>query len=69
MKEVLRSNNPVDLSYAQSLMKDAGIDCLVLDSHAAIVEGSIGAIQRRLMVPDDDAEEARRLLRDSDIDG
>jgi hypothetical protein len=50
-------------------MKDAGIDCLVLDSHAAIVEGSIGAIQRRLMVPDDDAEEARRLLRDSDIDG
>ena len=69
MKEVLRSNNPVDLSYAQSLMKDAGIDCLVLDSHAAIVEGSIGAIQRRLMVPDDDAEEARRILLDSDIDG
>ncbi|MBI1182066.1 MAG: DUF2007 domain-containing protein [Alphaproteobacteria bacterium] len=69
MQEILRTNNPVSLSYAESLLKDAGIDCLVFDGHTSVLEGSIGAIQRRLMVADDDVEKARRLLADSDIDG
>ena len=31
MKELLRTNNFVYLSYAQAVLKDAGIDVLVFD--------------------------------------
>ncbi len=68
MKEVLRTNDPVLISVAQSLLKEAGIEALLFDGHAAVLEGSIGAIQRRLMVADDDAEEARGIIADSKID-
>ena len=50
MRELLRTNDPVRLSFLQSLLKDFGIDSLVLDQHTSLVEGSIGAIPRRLMV-------------------
>ena len=69
MKEILRTNDPVLLSLAQSLLKEAGIEALVFDGHAAIAEGSIGAIQRRLMVIDEDEAEARGIIADSKIDG
>ncbi len=50
MKELLRTNDLVRLSWAEAMLADAGIETLVLDQHTSIVEGSIGAIQRRLMV-------------------
>ena len=50
MKELLRTNDAVRLSFLQSLLKDSGIESLVLDRHTSLVEGSIGAIPRRLMV-------------------
>ena len=62
MKELLRTNNPVRLSWLQALLKDSGIDSLVLDHHTSLVEGSIGAIPRRLMVSDRDFARARALL-------
>jgi hypothetical protein len=65
MKEVLRSNDPVLLSWAEALLADARIGTVELDTHTAILEGSISAIQRRLMVADDDFTAARRLLIDS----
>jgi hypothetical protein len=68
MKEVLRTNDPVLISVALSLLKQAGIEAMVFDGHAAVVEGSVGAIQRRLMVIDDDEAEARGIIADSKID-
>lgn len=65
MKELFRSNDPVKLSWLQALLTDAGIDCLLLDNHASVIEGSIGAIQRRIMVADDDLERAHELLTES----
>jgi hypothetical protein len=62
MKELLRTNNPVRLSWLQALLNDAGIDTLVLDHYTSLVEGSIGAIPRRLMVADRDFTRARALL-------
>jgi hypothetical protein len=50
MTELLRTNDAVRLSFLQSLLKDAGIESLILDRHTSLVEGSIGAIPRRLMV-------------------
>jgi hypothetical protein len=66
MKELLRTNDLVRLSWVQALLADAGIVCLVLDQHTSLVEGSIGAIQRRLMVDERDHSRARLLLADAD---
>jgi len=43
-------------------LRDAGIDSVVLDHHTSLVEGSIGAIPRRLMVAEHDHARARALV-------
>ncbi|WP_029009857.1 DUF2007 domain-containing protein [Azospirillum halopraeferens] len=65
MTEILRTNDVVRLSWLSALLADAGIGAVVLDTHTSVLEGSIGAIPRRLMVADDDAERARRVLADA----
>ncbi len=62
MVELLRTNDIVLLSFLGALLADAGIETVVLDTHTSILEGSIGAIPRRLMVIDDDIVAARRVL-------
>ena len=62
MKELLRTNNVVRLSWAQVRLRDAGIESLVLDQHTSLVEGSIGAIPRRLMVAERDHRRAAALI-------
>jgi hypothetical protein len=65
MKELLRTNNPVLISFAVALLRDAHIEAVVLDTHASILEGSIAAIPRRIMVPEPDHARARALLADT----
>ncbi|MCB2052608.1 MAG: DUF2007 domain-containing protein [Geminicoccaceae bacterium] len=71
MVELLRSNDVVSISWTRAVLAEAGIDVLVLDTHTSAIEGSIGAVPRRLMVAEDDLARARRLLdeaaRDRDI--
>jgi len=67
MIELLRTNDPVLLSFAAALLADAGIESEVFDSHTSIVEGSIGAIPRRLMVAAAAAAAARRIV--AEIEG
>jgi len=62
MKELLRTNDPVLLSWLQALLDDSGIESLILDHHTSLVEGSIGAIPRRLVVAERDYRRARALL-------
>lgn len=62
MRELLRTNDAVRLSWLTALLADSGIEGIVLDQHTSAVEGSISAIPRRLMVADGDFERARRLL-------
>ena len=62
MKELLRTNDIVRLSWTQAVLRDAGIDSVVLDQHTSLVEGSIGAIPRRLMVAERDHTRARALV-------
>ena len=69
MKELLRTNDLVLLSWAQALLREHEIEPLVLDGHTAILEGSIGAIQRRLMVIDEDFGRARWLLESHTPEG
>jgi len=66
MKELLRTNDPVRLSFVEAMLRAAGIQCVLLDQHTSIVEGSIGAIQRRLMVDERDHRRARSLIAEAD---
>jgi len=65
MKELLRTNDPVLISWLQVLLRDEGIESFVFDARMSILEGSAGAIPRRLMVIDDDLSRARRLLTEA----
>ncbi len=67
MVELFRSNNPVLLSWSQALLRDAEIEAVVLDGHMSVLEGSIGALPRRLMVAEADAERARRILEEAGV--
>ena len=66
MKELLRTNDLVRLSWVKALLADAGIGCLVLDEHTSLVEGSIGAIPRRLMVDERDHRRAEILIAEAE---
>jgi hypothetical protein len=68
MRAVLLTNDPVALSFAEVVLRRADIDCVVLDAATSAMEGSIGAIPRRLAVADDDADIARRVLKASGLD-
>lgn len=65
MRTLTQTNDLVRLSFLAALLRDAGVDCILLDSHASAVEGSIGAIPRRLMVLPEDEALARRVLREA----
>ena len=65
LKEVLRTNDPVLISYLQHVLNDAGIEVFVMDSHTSILEGSIGVLPRRLMVLEEDEAEAKRLIAEA----
>lgn len=68
MKEILRTTDPVRLSWLTALLADAGIEAVVLDTHTSVVEGSIGAIPRRLVVAGDQYVQARRVLMEAGED-
>lgn len=65
MRELVTSNDPVRLSFLTALLADAGITAVLLDVHTSAIEGSIGAIPRRLMVASEDERRARQVLREA----
>ena len=67
MEELLRTNDIVLLSWLEVLLKDARISFLIADQHMSIMEGSIGAIPRRILVRADQLQRARLLLDDAEI--
>ncbi len=67
MEEIVRTNNLVTISFIEALLKEAGIVPFVADQNMSVIEGSLGILPRRVLVPDDRADEARRILRDAGI--
>jgi len=68
VKEVVRSNDPIRLSFVQALLADSGIEAVLLDLHASVAEGLIFALQRRLAVIEEDYDRARRVLHEAGED-
>lgn len=66
MIELLRTNDPVLLSWLTVALSREGIDAVVLDTHTSVLEGSAAAIPRRVMVADDDLARAREVLAEAD---
>jgi hypothetical protein len=64
MRELLRTNDAVRLSWLQAMLASAGIETVILDTHTSILEGSAGAIPRRLMVHEDNEQRARAVLKE-----
>jgi hypothetical protein len=62
MVELLKSNDLVLISYVMHLLAEEGIDAMLFDEHMSALEGSIGALPRRIMVDEEDLECSRYLL-------
>ncbi|MCZ6861063.1 MAG: DUF2007 domain-containing protein [Alphaproteobacteria bacterium] len=62
MKEIVRTNDPVVISWMISVLAEQGIEAFVLDAHTSVLEGTAGAIPRRLMVIDEDLASARAVI-------
>jgi hypothetical protein len=67
MIEIIRTNDAVVLSFAQSLLRDAGIDFLLADQNMSVLDGSIGVLPQRLLVSEDDENTVRRIFADAGI--
>ena len=69
MIELMRTNDPVLISFVEALLRDAGLACFVADQNMSVIEDSLGILPRRIMVSDDDLDDARRLLEEAGIAG
>ena len=67
MKELLRSNDPVLLSYVSSLLTEADIEFMVADTNMSVLEGSIGVLPRRILVKAERIANARNILSEAGI--
>ena len=66
MITIIRTTNIVRLSFLQALLRDAGIHSEVFDSNISALEAGIGAFPRRLVVDDEWAGVARRVLEQAE---
>jgi len=65
MIELLRTDDPVKLSWLKARLEQEGIEALVFDAHTSgAYGGALGFIQCRVMVDEDDAARARAILRE-----
>jgi hypothetical protein len=67
MRELIRTNDAVLISAVEALLKGADIGHVVVDQNMSVLEGSIGIFPRRILVEDDQANAARRLLEDAGL--
>lgn len=69
MLELVRTNDPVIISFIEVLLRDAGIAHFVADQNMSIAEGSLGILAKRVMVDGERLDEARKLLVEAGVAG
>jgi Putative prokaryotic signal transducing protein len=67
MREILRSNDVVLINFVVVLLRDAGLAPLLADEHVSSIEGSIGALPRRVLIPSDELTRAKRVMQEADL--
>ena len=68
MRALIITTDPVTISFAEAVLKDAGMESFVLDQNMSVLEPGI-MIPKRLMVLDEDEAPARRALEDAGLGG
>jgi len=68
MEELVRTNDPVLISFLESLLDEAGIVHFIGDGIMSILEGSFAMIPRRVLVDSDQIQKARRIVADAGLE-
>ena len=68
MKELFSTNDITQFVYAETILNSNNIVSFNLDENISVLEGSIGILPRRLMVLENDYEQALELLEDFGLD-
>ena len=63
MKELIRTNDFILINRIQNMLDDVDIQYKLLDSHASIIQGSIDAIQKRILVFNNDFIQSQKLIK------
>lgn len=67
MRELIRTNNPVLITFVESLLKEVGVRHFVADQAISAAEGSIGLFPKRILVAPEQYDLARDLLIDAGL--
>ena len=67
MKELLQSNNIVQVSQIEALLNHANIEFHVFDTHASGLYGLTSVIPKRIMVKSEDYDAALQILKENNI--
>ena len=67
MRDLILTNDLVLISYVEALLTGHGIEATVFDRNISLMEGSIGAFPRRVVVAADTWDRARRVLKEAGL--
>jgi hypothetical protein len=67
MKELIRTNDAVLISFVSSLLAESDVDYMVADTNMSVMEGSLGILPRRILVADDQMDKAQRILEEAGV--
>ncbi len=68
VKELMRTNDAVLISFVEALLKSEEIDHIVLDRNMSVLDGSLGILQCRIMVEAGQHSRAVAFMRDAGLD-
>ena len=68
MKELFSTNDITKFIYAETILNSNNIVSFTFDDNISVLEGSIGILPRRLMVLENDYEQALELLENFGLD-
>lgn len=69
MVELLRTNDLVLISAIEAILKAERVAFFVADQHMSALEGSLGFLPRRILVPADELARTRRILEEAGLAG
>jgi len=67
LRELMRTNDPVLLSFVEALLRDSGLNHMVLDANMSVLEGSLGILPRRVLVEDEGYNQAVRIMGEAGL--
>ncbi|XSG81027.1 MAG: DUF2007 domain-containing protein [Methyloligella sp. ZOD6] len=67
MKELIRTNDAVLISFVTTLLSEGDVDFMVADTNMSVMEGSLGVLPRRILVAEDELSKARRILEEAGV--